>query len=71
MDEVEKRRRRILAFIREFMDERGYPPTLREIGDGMDISSTSVVFHHLEALETRGLIERDRERARGIRLKGG
>ena len=71
---VSKRRsdkqERILAFLRTYMTEHDYPPTIRDIQAGCDISSTSVVDYNLKALESRGLIRRDREISRGIVLVG-
>ncbi|OQY25797.1 MAG: repressor LexA [Anaerolineaceae bacterium 4572_32.1] len=62
------RQKHILAFIREFIIDNGYPPSIREIGEAADISSTSVVNYNLKALEKKGLIARDRTVSRGIRL---
>jgi len=62
------RQRRILRFIWEFSDDRGYPPSIREIGEAVGISSTSVVNYNLEKLEREDLIERDRRQSRGLRL---
>jgi repressor LexA len=66
--ELSKRQKRILEFIREYLDEHRFPPTIREIGQTVGISSTSVVKYNLDALERRGYIERDREISRGLRL---
>ena len=52
------------------MDERGYPPSIREIGDRVGISSTSVVDYNLRVLERDGYIRRDREVSRGLELVG-
>jgi repressor LexA len=65
---LSKRQQRIVAFIREFIAENGYPPSIREIGEAADISSTSVVNYNLKALEKKGLIARDKTVSRGIRL---
>lgn len=61
----------ILEFMREFLDEHDYPPSIRDIQDGCDISSTSVVDYNLKALEQKGYIRRDREVSRGIELLDG
>ena len=61
---------RILAFLRTYMAEHDYPPTIRDIQTGCGISSTSVVDYNLKALEAQGLIRRDREISRGIVLVG-
>ncbi len=61
----------ILKFMREFIDERDYPPSIRDIQVGCDISSTSVVDYNLKALEQKGFIRRDREVSRGIEVLDG
>jgi repressor LexA len=60
----------ILRFIREFLREHDYPPSIRDIQDGCSISSTSVVDYNLKALERLGHIRRDREVSRAIELVG-
>src|SRR3954466_1403769 len=60
----------ILGFMRDFIDEHDYPPSIRDIQDGCDISSTSVVDYNLKALERLGYIRRDREVSRAIELVG-
>jgi repressor LexA len=62
------RQRRMLAFISEFMDENGYPPSIREIGEAVDITSTSVVNYNLNRLVEGGYLNRDQNVSRGIRL---
>src|SRR5687768_16587462 len=63
----------ILRFIRDFLREKDYPPSIRDIQEGCDISSTSVVDYNLKALERLGFIRRDREVSRAIELleRGG
>ena len=63
-------RERILNFIRDFLAEKGYAPTVRDIVRGCDISTTSVVQHHLDRLEKEGQIQRDPQVFRSIRLVG-
>ena len=58
----------IIDFIRQFLVDRGYPPTIRDIVSGCGISSTSVVDYNLNILEKRGYIRRHREISRGIEL---
>ncbi|HZP57602.1 MAG TPA: transcriptional repressor LexA [Dehalococcoidia bacterium] len=58
----------ILQFMRKFIDEHDYPPSIRDIQIGCGISSTSVVDYNLKALERLGLIRRDREVSRAIEL---
>jgi len=60
----------ILTFIRDFIREHDYPPSIRDIQDGCGISSTSVVDYNLKALERLGYIHRDREVSRAIELVG-
>jgi repressor LexA len=66
--DLSERQKKIVEFIREFINENRFPPTIRQIGESADISSTSVVKYNLDALERKGFIERDREISRGIRL---
>jgi len=66
--ELSDRQRRMLDFIRGFIAEHQFPPTIREIGKRVGISSTSVVKYNLEVLERAGYIERRSDISRGIRL---
>jgi repressor LexA len=68
MTGVPSTRLRILDFIRKFLDKRGYAPTVRDIARGCNISTPSVVQHHLNKLESQGHIYRDPEVFRSIRL---
>jgi len=65
------RQKKILKFIAAFLKQNGYPPTIREIGEAVDIASTSVVNYNLNKLVERGLIERAPEVSRGLRCKPG
>ncbi|MBN1945502.1 MAG: transcriptional repressor LexA [Bradymonadales bacterium] len=65
------RQRLVLTAIASAMEERGYPPTIREIGDLLDIKSTNGVNDHLRALERKGYLYRDRSKSRAIRLVEG
>lgn len=67
-DKLSDRQEAMLGFITSFIDENGYPPTIREIGKACGISSTSVVNYNLNKLERDGLLARDREVSRGLRL---
>lgn len=62
------RQKKILEVLESFQDQNGYPPSIREIGEEADISSTSVVNYYLEQLEEMDYIERDRRVSRGVRL---
>jgi len=66
--ELSKRQKRILEMIETYMAEWGYPPTIREIGDAVGISSTSVVSYNLKVLQRKGYLERSPEVSRGLRL---
>jgi len=59
---------RILKFIAEFLEDNGYPPSIRDIQNGCNMSSTSVVDYNLHILEKKGHIQRSREISRGIEL---
>jgi repressor LexA len=62
------RQKEIYEFIREKIDRRGYPPTVREIGDHFGIKSPNGVMCHLNALVKKGLINRAEQSARAIQL---
>jgi repressor LexA len=67
---------RIINFVTEFLNDKGYPPTIRDIAAGCGISSTSVVAYNLKKLEQAGYIRRHGEISRGIKFlhpqqKGG
>ncbi len=66
MKGLSDKQQRMLTFINEFMDEKGYPPTVRDILRGCNISSTSVVDYNLRVLEREGYLHRDSEVSRGI-----
>ena len=63
------REQAILDMIAGSVRERGYPPTIREIGEAFDIASTNGVRYYLDRLERSGRIRRDRWTSRGIELK--
>ncbi len=67
-DRLSGRQQAMLEFITGFIEESGYPPTIREIGKACGISSTSVVNYNLNKLERDGYLARDREVSRGLRL---
>jgi repressor LexA len=67
---LSQRQQTILTFIDDYMDEHGYPPSIREIGAAAGISSTSVVDYNLRILERDGHLRRDREVSRGLELRG-
>lgn len=61
-------RKRILEFVRSFIKERGYAPSIREIVKGCGISTPSIVQYHLRKLEKEGFIKKDPKIIRGIKL---
>lgn len=63
-----KRQEQTLEFIRESIKGRGYPPTLREIGEHMGIRSTNGVNDHLRALERKGYLRREDMKSRALRV---
>jgi repressor LexA len=65
-----ERQRRILDVIRAFTADHGYPPSVREIGELVGLSSSSTIHAHLKALEKRGLISRDPTKPRALRSGG-
>lgn len=65
---LSERHIRVLEFLTRYQHENRRPPSIREIGDAAQISSTSVVNYYLEQLEKMGYIERDGRVSRGLRL---
>ncbi len=63
-----ERHKKILKFLEKFQAENGYPPSIREIGENTNITSTSVVNYYLNQLEEMKFIERESNVSRGIRL---
>src|SRR5687768_18622471 len=64
------RQKEVLEFIQRSIDGRGYPPTLREIGEHMGIRSTNGVNDHLRALERKGYLRREDMKSRALRVVG-
>ena len=62
------RQRKILEVIREAVDRRGYPPSVREIGESVGLTSTSSVAYQLKTLETKGFLRRDPNRPRAVEV---
>src|SRR4029078_11922494 len=67
MQGLTQRQQMVLDFIRQSISDRGYPPTLREIGARMGIRSTNGVNDHLRALERKGYLKREGMGARALR----
>ena len=70
-EELSPKQQGIFRFLEAFISEHDYPPSIRDIQHGCDISSTSVVDYNLKRLEEKGFIRRDREVSRAIELLGG
>jgi len=67
VDKLTERQEMVLSFIQSSIEERGYPPTLREIGNHMGIRSTNGVNDHLRALERKGYLTREDMKSRALR----
>ena len=63
------RQRRILEFIRDWVERYGYPPSVREIGEAVGLVSPSSVAYQLKALETKGFIRRDPNKPRALDVR--
>ena len=63
-----KRQKEILDFIREYLDEEGYAPTLQEIGASFGLSSPATVYKHVEQLVQKGYLRKAPHQGRGIQL---
>src|SRR4249920_1250237 len=64
------RQQEIWQYLVQYVDEHGYPPTVREIGDAVGLASPSTVHAHLANLERAGLLKRDPTKPRAIDLTG-
>jgi repressor LexA len=67
-DSLNPRQRQILDFLRDHSRDHSYPPTVREIGRAVGLSSSSTVQNHLNTLETRGYITRDPAKSRTVEI---
>ncbi|MCQ4085614.1 transcriptional repressor LexA [Saccharibacillus sp. JS10] len=70
MSKISIRQQAILEFIRTEVKSKGYPPSVREIGEAVGLASSSTVHGHLDRLEKKGLIRRDPTKPRAIELLG-
>ncbi|MBI4259761.1 MAG: repressor LexA, partial [Actinobacteria bacterium] len=68
MDDLTPRQRRIVEFIRSTVRERGYPPTVREIGEAVGLTSSSSVHSQLANLERKGLLHKDPAKPRALSM---
>ncbi len=70
MRPISEKQRQILAFIREYTAQQGYPPSVREIGAAVGLSSPSSVHAHLKKLRELGYLDKDDHKTRAITLAG-
>ncbi|MGD6803151.1 transcriptional repressor LexA [Rossellomorea vietnamensis] len=68
MTKLSKRQQDILQYIKEEVKSKGYPPSVREIGEAVGLASSSTVHGHLARLESKGLIRRDPTKPRAIEV---
>lgn len=68
LGDLSERQLQVLTFIKEKVTERGYPPSVREIGEALGLSSPSTVHSHLSALVRAGLLRRDPSKPRAIEV---
>ncbi len=68
MKKISKRQEDILSFIKEEVKKKGYPPSVREIGEAVGLASSSTVHGHLARLESKGFIRRDPTKPRAIEV---
>ena len=71
MEDLTSRQKDILEFIQQELQRKGYPPSVREIGEAVGLSSSSTVHAHLEKLEQMGYIRRDPTKPRAIEVLSG
>src|ERR1700726_5197247 len=67
-DTLNPRQRQILDYLRDHSRDHSYPPTVREIGHAVGLSSSSTVQNHLNTLELRGFIRRDPSKSRTVEI---
>ncbi len=67
-DGLTLRQRRILEVVKETVERRGYPPSIREMGDAVGLASSSSVAHQLKVLEAKGFLRRDPNRPRALEV---
>lgn len=71
-NELNKREKAILKYIEKQINENGYPPSVREIGKGVGLSSTATVHTYITGLEKKGYIKKENQKGRTLKLlKGG
>ena len=68
MEKLTKRQNDVLNYVKSYIVSHGYPPTVREIGKALDISSPATVHAHLSNLESKGFIRKDSSKNRAIEL---
>ncbi len=68
VQDLPERQQKVLACIEQYVEEHGFPPTVREIGDAIGVNSTSLVSYYLKRLEEQGLISREPAMSRAIQL---
>ncbi|SDT55443.1 repressor LexA [Paenibacillaceae bacterium GAS479] len=71
MSKVSNRQQAILDFIKNEVRDKGYPPSVREIGEAVGLASSSTVHGHLDRLEKKGMIRRDPTKPRAIEILDG
>jgi repressor LexA len=69
VDGLTPRQRRVLEVMRDWVERFGYPPSVREIGEAVGLTSTSSVAHQLRALERKGYLRRDPNRPRAVGIR--
>jgi repressor LexA len=70
LSKISQRQHAIMEFIKTEVKDKGYPPSVREIGEAVGLASSSTVHGHLERLEKKGMIRRDPTKPRAIEILG-
>ena len=71
MEKLTKRQEDILTFIKEYIVSKGYPPTVREIGKALGVSSPATIHAHLHNLEEKGFIKKEETKKEEIKEESG
>ena len=68
MEKLTRRQNDVLDYVKSYIVSHGYPPTVREIGKALDISSPATIHAHLKNIEKKGFIRKDNSKNRAIEL---
>jgi len=71
MEDLTPQQAKVLQTICDYIDEKGYPPSVRELGERLGLKSTATVHSHLKTLERKGYLERSAQKSRAFNVREG